>query len=91
MDSPFSDLHPIQPLPIVVRATNGISKENRKSSERVKLSTVVAPDAVEGFFIRYAEICKAGMTGLKKRDRSKNKQKLKAKKKKGAVEDGKKV
>lgn len=91
VDSPFPDLHPTQPLPIIIRATNGIAKENRKSSERVRLSTVVMPESVEGFYIKYAEICKAGMAGLKKRDRSKNKQKLKAKKKKGAAEEGRKA
>lgn len=39
-------------------------------------------DALEAFFARYAEVCKGGMSGLKKRDRSKAKEKLKAKKKK---------
>lgn len=38
-------------------------------------------DQLEGFFVRYAEVCKGGMQGLKKRDRSKNK--AKAKKRKG--------
>lgn len=36
---------------------------------------------MEGFFARYADVCKAGMTGLKKRDRTKRK-KDRAKKKK---------
>ncbi len=76
----FSDQRPPKPLPIVVRATNGKSKDKRK--ERVKLSTVVEADALETFFQRYAEICKGAMVGLKKRDRSKTKAKQKAKKKK---------
>jgi signal recognition particle subunit SRP14 len=45
----------------------------------VKLSTVVAPDALEGFFVRYADICKTGMGALKKRDRSKRKKVKKGK------------
>jgi signal recognition particle subunit SRP14 len=91
---PFPDLHPSKPLPIIIRATNGKSKEKR--SKKVKLSTIVESDALESFFVRYAEICKLGMSGLKKRDRSKAKEKLKAKKKKqagatGAVEEVKKA
>jgi len=77
---PFPDLAPSKPLPIIIRATNGKSKEKR--DKKVKLSTVVESDALEGFFAKYAEICKVGMSGLKKRDRSKAKEKLKAKKKK---------
>jgi signal recognition particle subunit SRP14 len=79
-DRPFSDLHPSKPLPILVRASNGKSKENRP--RKVKLSTIVEVDNLEGFFVKYADVCKQGMTGLKKRDRSKAKEKLKAKKKK---------
>jgi signal recognition particle subunit SRP14 len=79
-ENPFPDLNPAKPLPILIRATNGKSKEKR--SEKIKLSTVVEADAMDAFFVRYAEVCKAGMSGLKKRDRSKAKEKLKAKKKK---------
>jgi signal recognition particle subunit SRP14 len=53
----------------------------------------VEVDALEGFYAKYAEICKLGMSGLKKRDRSKAKERLKAKKKKqggGAVTEIKK-
>ncbi|KAI6709368.1 signal recognition particle 14kD protein [Diplocarpon mali] len=79
-DAPFPDLSPSKPLPIIIRATNGKSKENR--SIKIKLSTTVEADALEGFFAKYAEVCKSGMSGLKKRDRSKAKEKLKAKKRK---------
>jgi signal recognition particle subunit SRP14 len=89
----FHDLIPSKPLPIIVRATNGKSKEHR--DKKIKLSTVVDPNALEGFFAKYAEICKLGMSGLKKRDRSKQKEKLKAKKKKqggvGAASEVKKA
>lgn len=39
----------------------------------MKISTVVAVEDLEGFYGRYAEVCKAGMTGLKKRDRKRGK------------------
>lgn len=89
----FSDLHPSRPSPLIIRATNGKSKKKRDS--KTKLSTIVESDALETFYTRYMEVCKAGMSGLKKRDRSKAKEKLKAKKRKlvgaGGLEDGKKV
>jgi signal recognition particle subunit SRP14 len=44
----------------------------------VKLSTVVEGAELEAFYVRYAEVCKKGMEGLRKRD----KKKAKAKKKK---------
>ena len=46
----------------------------------MKLSTVVKPDELEGFYARYADVCKAGMQALKKRDRSKRKKTKKGKK-----------
>ena len=89
---PFPDLNPSKPLPIIIRATNG---KSRGKTEKIKLSTLVEVDALEGFFVKYAEICKSGMSGLKKRDRSKQKEKLKAKKKKqggaGVAADAKKA
>ncbi|KAI4119887.1 MAG: hypothetical protein LQ345_000145 [Seirophora villosa] len=78
-DVPFADLAPASTLPILIRATNGKSKEHRK--DKVKLSTVVQPEELEGFFTRYAEVMKAGTTALKKRDRSGRKKATKAKKK----------
>jgi signal recognition particle subunit SRP14 len=80
IEQPFPDLNPSKPFPIIIRATNGKSKERR--NRKIKLSTIVDADALDGFFARYAEVCKLGMSGLKKRDRSKQKEKLKAKKKK---------
>ncbi|TKA22015.1 hypothetical protein B0A50_08530 [Salinomyces thailandicus] len=83
-DDPLWDLQPPNPLPLIVRATDGKSqsKDRVKNKDKVKLSTIVQPDDVEAFFGRYAEVCKAGMQSLKKRDRSKRK-KDKGKKKKG--------
>lgn len=70
-------------FPILIRATNGKSGEARKAGKRVKLSTIVDPDALDVFYARYAELCKAGMAALKPRDRSKRK--TKGKKKKGSA------
>ncbi|KAK2809113.1 hypothetical protein FQN50_004167 [Emmonsiellopsis sp. PD_5] len=54
-----------KPCPVLIRASNGKHK-----SAKSKTSTVVQPDELEGFYLRYAEVCKAGMVGMKKRDRS---------------------
>lgn len=81
-DPPMADLKPASPLPILIRATNGKSK--RSKSDKIKLSTVVQPEDLEGFFVRYADCCKAGMQGLRKRDR-KAKKKDKGKKKKAVA------
>jgi signal recognition particle subunit SRP14 len=78
--------HPSKSLPIIIRATSGKSRENKTG--KIKLSTIVEANALEAFFARYAEVCKSGMSGLKKRDRSKGKKKMKAKKKKGGVAGG---
>ncbi|KAI1117809.1 signal recognition particle 14kD protein [Nemania sp. NC0429] len=84
-DTALPDLHPPRPLPVIIRATNGKGKEDRKAKEKIKLSTVVDPDALPAFFERYAEICKQGMTSLKPRDRSKRKGKAKKKNKTAAT------
>ena len=88
----LSDLNPPNPLPIIVRATDGKSqsKDRVKNKNKVKLSTIVQPDDLESFFTRYAEVCKAGMQSLKKRDRSKRKKDKKGKKNGEAAPTGKK-
>ena len=75
-------MHIDAPLPVIVRATNGKWKEEK--ALKVQISTIVQPDALDGFYVRYAEVCKGGMQALKKRDRSKRK-KDKAKKRKGTT------
>ena len=91
-DDPLWDLHPDNPLPLIVRATDGKSTKKHdkktKNKDKVKLSTIVQPDDIETFFARYAEVCKAGMQSLRKRDRSKRK-KDKGKKKKTPGEEKK--
>lgn len=77
-DDPFPDLHPSEAQPVLIRASNGKSKRNR--SDQVKFATLVKPEDLDGFYTRYADICKAGMTALKPRDRSKKKAKAKKKK-----------
>lgn len=68
------------PTRILIRATDGKSGiKGEKRHERIKISTIVEADALEGFFTRYADVCKGGMGALKKRDRSKKKKKGKSK------------
>lgn len=77
---------PSQPL-VLVRATNGKSKEHRKKGEKEKLSTVVEVSGLDEFYRRYADVCKKGMAGLRKRDRKgrKRKEREKGKGKKAVV------
>ena len=88
LNESLADLHPPKPLPVLIRATDGKSGEGRK--DRIKISTVVEPEDLERFYIRYAEVCKSGMQGLKKRDKSKRR-KAKAKKRKGGGDGEKKT
>ncbi|GAQ39306.1 hypothetical protein AtubIFM56815_007722 [Aspergillus tubingensis] len=73
------------PNPKTAEAKKKVSKTGSAAS-KVKISTVVSPDDLEAFYARYAEVCKAGMTGLKKRDRKKGK--AKGKKEGGKVVKG---
>ena len=79
----YPEPQPSEPLPILIRATDGNSKGHK--AQKIKFSTIVEADMLDTFFARYAEICKLGMSGLKKRDRSKGKKKMKAKKRKGGA------
>ncbi|KAK4179706.1 signal recognition particle, SRP14 subunit [Triangularia setosa] len=81
-DDPLASLSTrLPPAPIIIRATNAKSKDHRKEGRKVKLSTLVQPDELDAFYVRYAEVCKAGMSGLKPRDRTKRKAKEKARRK----------
>lgn len=76
---------------VLVRATDGRtqnakpagtkdSKVSKTQAPKYKFSTIVDTADLDAFFVRYADICKAGMAGLKKRDRSaKKKGKAKSK------------
>ncbi|KAL3488515.1 signal recognition particle 14kD protein-domain-containing protein [Aspergillus germanicus] len=76
---------PTSPPSILIRATDGntnapnpktsTDKKKKSKESKVKFSTVVQPEELETFYARYAEVCKAGMTGLKKRDRKQKKAK----------------
>ncbi|KAL5120963.1 hypothetical protein ACEQ8H_001151 [Pleosporales sp. CAS-2024a] len=83
-DDPLWDTHPESPLPILIRASNNKSSKkagtDREQVRKTVLSTVVLPDDLDSFFVRYAEACKNGMSGLKKRDRKKGKKDKKKKK-----------
>ncbi|CZT14517.1 uncharacterized protein RCC_00494 [Ramularia collo-cygni] len=74
-ENPLADLNPASPLPILIRATDGKSQsqDRKEKKKKVKISTVVQPEELDGFYQKYAEVCKAGMQSLKKRDRSKRK------------------
>ncbi|KAL2819330.1 signal recognition particle, SRP14 subunit [Aspergillus cavernicola] len=87
--SPTESSSPAPPS-ILIRATDGNTnapnpkthpnlKDNKKKQResKVKLLTVVQPHELETFYARYADVCKAGMTGLKKRDRKQKKAKAK--------------
>ena len=85
-DKPFiliraTDGNTNAPNPKSDRKTGKVTKNN---SSKVKFSTIVKPNDLEAFYTRYAEVCKTGMTGLKKRDR-----KRKAKGKAGAAKASK--
>lgn len=81
---------------ILIRATNGatatkskakpgvkIAKENQhKQKHKIKLATIVETADLESFYNKYADVCKKGMEGLRKRDKKKAKEKAKAAKKK---------
>lgn len=84
---PIVDSITNSPPSILIRASDGNTgapnpksakdgKITKNKQSKVKFSTVVSPEDLEAFYTRYAEVCKAGMTGLKKRDR---KRKAKAK------------
>ena len=62
----LSDLKTKETFPLLVRASDG---------DKLKISTIVTKDDLEGFFGKYGEVCKNGMQGLKKRDRKKEKAK----------------
>ncbi|CBF77215.1 hypothetical protein AN4580.2 [Aspergillus nidulans FGSC A4] len=57
--------------------THSNNKDKKAKDTKVKISTIVRPGELEAFYARYAEVCKAGMTGLKKRDRKLKKAKAK--------------
>ncbi|KAH7119149.1 signal recognition particle 14kD protein-domain-containing protein [Dendryphion nanum] len=91
IDDPLWDTHPESPLPVVIRASNNKSTTGtdpkREDIDKIRLSTVVQPEQIDAFYARYAEVCKAGMGALKKRDRTKRKKDKK--KKKGAATETK--
>ncbi|CAG7962475.1 unnamed protein product [Penicillium olsonii] len=88
IDVPGATTTSAQPS-ILIRATDGNTnapnpksaskdgKITKSKSTKIKISTVVNPEDLEAFYTRYAEVCKGGMTGLKKRDRRGRKAKTK--------------
>lgn len=83
VDDPLADVKDQEDgasFPVIVRATNGKSGDDRKAGRRVKLATVVQSGDLDAFYARYADVCKAGMLALKPRVRTKRKAKSKKKK-----------
>jgi len=96
---PSSDLS--QPSSqVLIRATNGASSAKPKAKptskvskpqqgstkQKIKLATVVETAHLDSFYTKYADVCKKGMEGLRKRDKKRAKEKAKAaKKKKGTT------
>ena len=76
----MSELDAAANFPVLMRATDG--KAGHERHEKVKIRTVVQPNDLDQFFARYAEVCRANMVGLKKRDKGKKKR---AKRKKRPV------
>ncbi|ETI29331.1 hypothetical protein G647_01784 [Cladophialophora carrionii CBS 160.54] len=71
-------------------AVSKASKPKAKSSTpvaaadtkpKIRFATLVAMSDLESFYTRYADVCKKGMEGLRKRDKKKAKERAKAKKK----------
>ncbi|KAG7877634.1 hypothetical protein KL935_004669 [Ogataea polymorpha] len=58
---------------VLVRVTDG----NKDKTKRVKLSTEIAPNQLETFWNKYANILKSGLKGLKKKDKKKAKKRAK--------------
>ena len=93
MDMDLLDPPALSAAPVIVRATNGDApKKDPKTfkivkgrEDKVKLSTIVEQKDLEQFFLRYAEVCKGGMTALKKKEKEKKRKKAKGKKGKGAA------
>jgi signal recognition particle subunit SRP14 len=86
-DDPLWDTHPEHPLPILIRAHNNKSSKrgetDREDIAKISLSTIVQPAQLDAFFVQYAEACKAGMSGLKKRDRTKRRKRRVRQKRRG--------
>ena len=72
---------------ILIRASNGLSRPHRAedATAKIKLSTIVQAGDLEKFFSRYADVCKKGMEGLRKRDKKKKAKSKKKGKKNTAV------
>ncbi|KIW69470.1 hypothetical protein PV04_05346 [Phialophora macrospora] len=67
-------------------STSKVSKSKSNTTgagvePKIRFATLVAASDLEAFYTRYADVCKKGMEGLRKRDKKKAKERAKAKKK----------
>lgn len=75
LDSPKDEVSNIksETNSILFRATDGQSEKNKK----IKFSTIVNVDDIDSFWIKYTDVVKKGMTGLRKKEKKKkNKSKI---------------
>ncbi|TGZ82826.1 signal recognition particle, SRP9/SRP14 subunit [Ascodesmis nigricans] len=66
---PLPPTDPSSTPSLLVRATDG----HKDTKKKAKIATVVEAAELEGFYGRYAEVCKSGMGALKRRDRKRRK------------------
>lgn len=62
-----------RPFPLLFRATDGV----KDKSKRLKIDTVVEAKNIEQFWSQYADVLKAGMHGLLRKDKKEKKKKKK--------------
>jgi len=72
---------PSNPDQVLIRASNGANKPKREEDpkSKIKYSTIVPTAELGEFYARYADVCKKGMEGLRKRDKKKTKKRKKDK------------
>lgn len=73
--SGLEDLEATEPFGILFRAHHG----NSDKTKRTKITTVVDSSDLEEFWQKYTDVVKTGMTGLKKKDKKRQKKKTSAK------------
>lgn len=73
--SGFDDLTSNEPFALLFRATNG----DRDKTKKVKISTTVDSSELEEFWQKYTDVVKVGMSGLKKKDKKRQKKKAASK------------
>ncbi|OCT47602.1 putative signal recognition particle 14kD protein [Cladophialophora carrionii] len=63
------------------KSSTAVAAAAADTKPKIRFATLVAVSDLESFYTRYADVCKRGMEGLRKRDKKKAKERAKAKKK----------